>query len=318
MYAADIARYRAQAAEAISRADFDGTRQLLRQALLVTPRPSAAAESIERELAQLDIRAADHRPSEPPAHHRVAWKKWLGPAAAAAYAAWKFKWVLGAVFSKGKFLLFGFTKLKTLLSALAFFGVYWVQFGWVFGLGLMLSIYVHEMGHVWVMRRYALEPTAPMFIPFLGAFVASYKTPANVHESARVGIAGPLWGLGGALLCAAMAAATGRPIWSALAHVGGVLNLFNLIPAFIFDGKHVFLALNRTQRMMVLWTSVALLFVVGSPFYLFIAIGAAWRIWGRKDNPEHPDWPVLLQTIGLLVVLGILSMMPALPRGTVE
>jgi hypothetical protein len=57
--------YREQAAEAEARADFASARSELRQALLVTPRPSAEAEAIERELAQLDIRAADHRPSEP-------------------------------------------------------------------------------------------------------------------------------------------------------------------------------------------------------------------------------------------------------------
>ena len=56
--------------------------------------------------------------------------------------------------SKAKLLLLGLTKLSTLLSMFAFFGVYWSIYGWGFALGLVLTIYVHEMGHVSVLRRY--------------------------------------------------------------------------------------------------------------------------------------------------------------------
>ena len=41
----------------------------------------------------------------------------------------------------------------------------------VSALGLVLSIYVHEMGHVSVLRRYGIPASAPMFIPFLGAVI---------------------------------------------------------------------------------------------------------------------------------------------------
>ena len=40
--------------------------------------------------------------------------------------------------------------------------------GWQFALGLVLSIYVHEMGHVVALRRYGFNATAPMFIPGSG------------------------------------------------------------------------------------------------------------------------------------------------------
>ena len=49
----------------------------------------------------------------------------------------------------------------------AFFAVYWTMWGWPFALGLVLSIYIHEMGHVDALRRYGFKATAPMFIPGL-------------------------------------------------------------------------------------------------------------------------------------------------------
>ena len=69
-----------------------------------------------------------------------------------------------------------------MLSMLAMFGTYWLAYGWPFAAGLVLSIYVHEMGHVIALRRYNIAATAPMFIPFFGAFVRMKQYPATVVE----------------------------------------------------------------------------------------------------------------------------------------
>ena len=45
-----------------------------------------------------------------------------------------------------------------LLSAV----VYWTIWGWKFAVGVVLSIYVHEMGHVQALQRYGIKATAPM------------------------------------------------------------------------------------------------------------------------------------------------------------
>jgi len=111
-------------------------------------------------------------------------------------------------FSKGKLLLLGLTKISTLASMLAFFAVYWSLFGWRFALGFVMSIYIHEMGHVMALRRYNIAASAPMFIPFFGAFVRMKQYPGNVGEDARVGLAGPIWGLGSAVAAWLAALAT--------------------------------------------------------------------------------------------------------------
>src|ERR1700681_1730159 len=131
--------------------------------------------------------------------HPNPWRSRFTKSGAGGVAAWKFKTILLLALTKGKLLLLGLTKISTLLSMLAMFGVYWVAYGWPFAAGIVLSIYVHEMGHVIALRRYNIAATAPMFIPFFGAFVRMKQYPANVVEDSRVGLAGPIYGLGAAV-----------------------------------------------------------------------------------------------------------------------
>jgi hypothetical protein len=72
---------------------------------------------------------------------------------------------------KLKFLLLGLTKATTFLSMFAFFGVYWSVYGWPLALGIVISIYIHEMGHVAMLRRPGIAAGAPILIPGVGAFV---------------------------------------------------------------------------------------------------------------------------------------------------
>src|SRR5207249_8827341 len=94
--------------------------------------------------------------------------------------------------SKLKFLLLGLTKASTFISMFAFFGVYWSVYGWRLALGLVLSIYIHEMGHVAMLRRLGIDAGAPMFIPGVGAFVMLKQHVAEPLTDAKIGLAGPV------------------------------------------------------------------------------------------------------------------------------
>ena len=98
------------------------------------------------------------------------------------------------VFTKGKLLLLGLTKLSTLLSMLAFAGVYWALYGWTFAVGMVISIYIHEMGHVLTLREYGIPASAPMFIPGFGAFIRLKQLRITPIQDSRVGLAGPIYG----------------------------------------------------------------------------------------------------------------------------
>ena len=77
-----------------------------------------------------------------------------------ALVLWKLKFLAVVLLTKGKILLLGLTKASTFLSMFVSVGVYWTVFGGWFALGLVLSIYVHEMGHVVALMRYGIHAGA--------------------------------------------------------------------------------------------------------------------------------------------------------------
>ena len=90
-------------------------------------------------------------------------------------------------------------KFKFLLSFVISAALYAWVWGWQFGVGFLLLLMVHELGHVIQLRREGIEASAPMFVPFLGAFVAMKELPDNAWTEAKVGLAGPVLGSLGAL-----------------------------------------------------------------------------------------------------------------------
>ncbi len=246
---------------------------------------------------------------------RTGWRKWLGGLGAIGVLLAKMKWVLLFVLAKGKALLIGLTQVKTLLSMAVAVVVYTTIYGWRFAIGLVLSIYVHEMGHVVWLRRYGIPASAPMFIPGLGAFVRLKQRPATAGEDARVGLAGPVWGAGAAVAALLLGRALHVPILSAIARVGAWINLFNLIPVWQLDGGRGFVALSRRQRAFaaaVLWT-LALSRHEGMLYILAIAV--SFRAASATGAPERGDraifWTYVALVVGLTWLISLAGPLPA-------
>ena len=271
--------------------DWQGARQAWVRALELLPPDSEEYRLTKTRIENIDLQLSD----------KSAWKKALsklGPIGT----------FLVVALSKGKLLLLGLTKLSTFASMLAFFAVYWSIFGWKFALGFVLSIYIHEMGHVMALRKYNIAASAPMFIPFVGAIVRMRQYPHNVAEDARVGLAGPIWGLGSAVAAWLAAVTTGLPIWYAIAHTAAWLNLFNLLPIWQLDGGRGFRALTRKQRAIAAGVAVAMWAVTHQTILLLIALGAGYRLFSR-DYPTEDDNIILMQYAGLVVLLSMLMVM---------
>lgn len=209
--------------------------------------------------------------------------------------------------TKGKFLLLGLTKLPTLLSAFAFFGVYWATFGWPLALGLVVSIYIHEMGHVAAIVRLGRKPSAPMFIPGLGAFISYSRGISDPREDAFIGLAGPIWGAVGGLVAFGIAELTGSGTWLAIAQLTGMLNLFNLLPVFGLDGSHGFKALNTMQRWGVVAAFAVAFWLTSFKLIILLILAAGWRAFGRDAGPG--DAKTFANFLGLV---GLLSWMASL------
>ena len=108
----------------------------------------ARLETLSRRIEQRGPGAAAPTPTSDGGAGRGRLGAQVGVLASAGLLAWKFKALILLALGKGKLFLAGLTKLPTLLSMAASVGVYWTIWGWRFALGLVASIYVHEMGHV--------------------------------------------------------------------------------------------------------------------------------------------------------------------------
>lgn len=217
--------------------------------------------------------------------------------------------LIALVLSKFKFLLLGLFKLKTLLSMFVFFGFYWQQWGWPYALGIVLSIYIHEMGHVAKLKHYGIEASAPLFIPFVGALIRVKQAFTDHVQDARVGLAGPFWGLGAAAVCYAAYLYFQNGILAALAHTGAFINLFNLIPFWQLDGGRGFHSLNRTQRWLA-FGAIGLTLYVTQQHLLLALLGFALFQCLRKEVPEEADNVGLFQYVFLVFVLAAMCRIP--------
>jgi Zn-dependent protease len=165
--------------------------------------------------------------------------------------------------------------------------VYWSIHGWPLAVGLAGSIYVHEMGHVAMLRRLGINASAPLFIPGVGALVMLRQHVTDPVIDARIGLAGPVWGLGAAVVAWLIYQITGAPIWLAIAELTGFLNLFNLLPIWQLDGSRGFHALSRSQRWVVVSTIGIALALTGVGLLWILGAVATYRTIQGEQGPGH-------------------------------
>ena len=311
VHAARLKELAAQAEAAEAARDVTGALARWREALALVPESSRQHEGIGARLARLSAQL-DREGGAPAAPAAVTHRgRWAGGAVATgALFLWKLKFLLIGVLSKAKLLVLGLTKATTLFSMLFALSAYWAAWGWRFAAGLVAMMYVHELGHVAALRRYGIPASAPMFVPGVGAFVRLHQRPARAGEDARIGLAGPVWGLAATVAVYAAARATGWPSLYAVAHTGAWLNLFNLLPVWQLAGGRAFAALSRLHRAVV---AVALLgaWLVGRDgFVMVLAAVAAARVFERT-SPTEPDRPVLAWYVATALALAGLSVLSA-------
>lgn len=298
MHAQDLKRLADQARLANDSGDLAGALAAWREAIELLPPGSRQYQSVLATIETLS-RAADAAPSTP---GRRTTKHSLAKGTAGLG-------LLGVLLSKGKLLLLGLTKAGTLLSMLLAFGAYWTLWGWRFALGFVASIYVHEMGHIAALNRLGIKASAPMFIPGIGAIVRLKQYPVSPRENARVGLAGPIWGLGAALAAYAVFLGTGNQTWGAIAQVGAWINLFNLLPVWQLDGARGFHALIRPQR----WIAVAILagmwLVTREGLLVLLSLAGAFAAW-RGEVPDEGDDRALVEYGALAITLALLTRIP--------
>ena len=293
------------------RGDLGGALGAWREAIELLPPNSRQHQIIAAKIQELSRQVQEGGGSTAPSspHHASAVRKAATGLGALGLLLWKLKVVLLFVLTKGKLLLLGLTKASTLLSMFLSVGVYWAAFGWKFAVGLVLSIYIHEMGHVVALRRFGFKADAPLFIPGLGALILMKQHPANVHEDAAIGLAGPIYGLGAAVASLALWLLTARhyPIFLAIATVGAWINLFNLLPVWTLDGGRAFRALSRKQRWFAAAAVAVSYFAIKDGMLLVLLIVIAARALSEKTE-EPGDRRAAAQYVMLVLLLSLICL----------
>lgn len=162
-------------------------------------------------------------------------------------------------------------------------------------LGLLILVFIHEMGHFLAARQIGLSVSLPVFTP-IGALIAMRSQPANARDEAYVALAGPVVGTVGSITTLALGLTMGVPELMELAKLGFMLNLFNLVPLAPMDGGRISMTLSR--HLWVLGVLLLVYIVFSSGFSMMttaVAVIVVWQAMGdianrRKMAVEQPQY----------------------------
>jgi Zn-dependent protease len=215
------------------------------------------------------VPAREHRPV------RDLLRRIWAPIAALAAAIVKY----GAFLFKAKFLF------SIFVSAAVYI---WIG-GWAFGIGFIALLFVHEMGHVLEAKRQGLPVSVPYFIPLLGAMIMLKRMPQDAWHEALNGLAGPILGTAGAVgFWIAGSALDSRPL-VALAFIGFLLNLFNLLPVLPLDGGRAAAAIHPAIWGIGLVALLGVFILRPNVILILILLLSASELWRRWQTRHHPE-----------------------------
>ena len=185
---------------------------------------------------------------------------------------------------------------------------------WKFAIAFVLLIIVHELGHWYAARSVGIAASLPILIPGLGAVTMFREPIRNGAHNALIAIAGPLAGAAASGICYLYGAVTQNNFWYAAAHIGFLINAFNLLPVLPFDGGRIagsistriwligvvaLLAVLLLSRTFTSFSSIVIVILVVASIPRAIA---AWR----KSTP--PLYGELTPQVRLIVAAGYFAL----------
>jgi Zn-dependent protease len=268
--------------------------------------PRSESDPQPEEFEQL----TEHMSPQPPPAKKSLLRK-LGPVGLLLfYLFGKLKYV-GVILQIGKF--------KTFITMLISIWAYAVFWGWPFAVGFVALLFIHEMGHVVALRMMGIKATAPMFIPFMGAYIGMKQMPSNAFAEAVMAYGGPLLGTMGAIGCAGAGFVTGNPFWFALAMSGFLLNLFNLLPISPLDGGRIIGVISPKLWILGLIGAIALFYYTWSPIIALVIIMGSFQIYSasKKSAVEKAHYYTVTPTKRIIVGVAFLGLLAVTSFGMV-
>jgi Zn-dependent protease len=213
---------------------------------------------------------------------------------------------------KRKIWLFSLASVTAVVSII----VYAQMFSLAFGIGIVVLLFIHEMGHAMVMKLKGIPIGGMIFVPMLGAAVIMRRMPGNAKDEAEVGIAGPIAGALASLVCLFIALAHPGEfgfsnVWASLAYFGFFLNLFNLVPIVPFDGGRVVAAIDRRVWLIgfigllaiQIWQLLSHNFSIWLPIFVILAGVQLVVRWRGPKTPEKQAY--YAQSRGERIIIGL-------------
>ncbi len=236
-----------------------------------------------------------------------------------APAAPKKKTGIGGAIGAGLIALlkFGAIILKAALPLWAFIVSFIIMvgiFGWGLGIGVIVLIAIHELGHYVTSWMYGIPAKLPVFLGPFGAVTMRTRVGTPVH-AAVIAIAGPIAGflIAALALGASVANSNGSftGILAATASFGFTITLLNLIPFSPLDGGRVAEVISRKFAIAGLAIFVAVIvgmYVVGSapnPIVFIILIAGIFSLksTGKQAAFHIADRATQYAVIGTYVLL---------------
>ncbi len=172
--------------------------------------------------------------------------------------------------------------------------------------GIILLVFIHEMGHFFAARMKGLSVELPIFTP-LGAMVR-LGSVANAKEEAFVALAGPLVGGIASLIVMALGPIVGSNMLFALGSWGVLINLMNLIPLEPMDGGRIANVLDRRLNYVGVPVFIYFMMKIGlSTFNLimaFLILQQAWQFLQMRSH-QYNSYPEFFRaTIGEKLIYG--------------
>lgn len=158
-------------------------------------------------------------------------------------------------------------------------------FTWQFAAAILISLFIHEYGHVWAMRRMVMKVKGIYFIPFIGAAAVTDSQFESRYSELYVALMGPIWGLGTAIICVLIYLIFSCPLFGAIAGWVALCNLFNLLPISPLDGGRVFKSLifSLNNKLGIVYMIIGILAAIFIAVVAGLFLFALLAVFGGLD-----------------------------------
>jgi len=165
---------------------------------------------------------------------------------------------------------------RNILSIILFVFTFTLLFSNEIGLiiGLVIVLFVRELGHFLAMKYYKYEKIRLLFIPLMGAFVHGKKERYSQKECLMVVVLGFLPGVVLGFLLMFFSQYVNSVLWFQMGLMFFVLNIVNLVPLDPLDGGQLFkLIVSKTHEKWMLYFTLffsILIICVGFGFSSYV------------------------------------------------